>query len=106
MRAGQLRQRLTFQKETRARDSFNEEVVTWADHCTVWGSVNPNAGRKFYEALQSSSEVSGEVRIRYRTDILPTMRIKHGSRILAIVSIVNPQERDRELLIYYKEVLD
>jgi len=106
MRAGALRQRLTFQKETRARNSFNEEVVTWATHVTVWGSVTPNAGKKYYEALQANAEVTGEVRIRYRSDILPTMRILHGSRVLEIVAIANPQERDRELLIYYKESLD
>jgi len=106
MRAGQLRQRLIFQKETRARNSFNEDAVTWAEHCTVWGSILPNAGRKYYEALQGSSEVTGEAHIRYRTDILPTMRILHGSRVLSIVSIVNPQERNKELLIYYKEALD
>ena len=105
-RAGQLRHRLVFQKETRSRDAFNEEVVTWSTHCTVWGQVLPNAGRKYYEALQGTAEVSGEIRIRHRTDILPTMRILHGSRVLEIASIVNPQERDRELLIYYKEKLD
>ena len=106
MRAGELRQRLIFQKETRARNSFNEEVVTWATHCTVWGSVLPNAGRKYYEALQANAEVSGEIHIRYRSDILSTMRILHGNRVLAIVSIANVKERDRELLIYYREVLD
>ena len=106
MRAGQLRQRITFQKVTMSRDSFNETVTTFENHCTVWGQVLPNAGRKYYEALQSNAEVSGEVHIRFRSDILPTMRILHGSRVLQIVSIVNPQEGDRELLIYYREGLD
>ena len=106
MRAGQLRHSLIFQKETRSRNSFNEEEVTWADHCTVWGQVLPNAGRKYYEGLQANSEVTGEIHIRYRTDILPTMQIKHGDRTFEILSIVNPQERDRELLIYYKEAQD
>ncbi|HUT68659.1 MAG TPA: phage head closure protein [Dehalococcoidales bacterium] len=106
MRAGTLRQRLTFQEVTRARNDFNEMVDSWSDYCVVWGSLLPNAGRKYYEAKQATAEVSGEVRIRYRSGILPTMRILHGSRILEIVSIVNPQERNRELLIYYKEKLD
>lgn len=101
-----MRHRLTFQKKTEARNSFNEMVESYADFVTVWGQVLPNAGRKFYESLQLTSEISGEIRIRYRSDILPTMRIIYGTRTLEIVSLVNPQERDRELLIYYKEKLD
>lgn len=101
-----MRERLTFQKKVETKNSLNEAVISYTDHVTVWGSVLPNAGKKYYEALQSTSEVSGEVRIRYRSDIEPTMRIKHGSRYLEIVSLVNPQERNRELIIYYKEQLD
>lgn len=106
MRAGTMRKRLTFQKKVETRNSFKEAVITYTDHCTVWGSVLPNAGKKFYEALQATAEVTGEVRIRYRSDIEPTMRIKLGSRCLEILSIVNPQERNRELIIYYREQLD
>jgi len=106
MRAGELRHRLTFQSVTRARNAEMEFVETWADYITVWGAVLPNAGRKYYEALQANAEVSGEVRVRYRSDIDATMRIKHGTRYLRIVSIKNPQERDREMVIYYREDLD
>ncbi len=106
MRAGDMRKRLTFQKKVETRNDFNEAVISYVDHVTVWGSVTPNAGRKVYEALQANSEISGEIRIRYRSDIEPTMRIKFGSRYLEIVSLVNVQERNRELLIYYQENLD
>ena len=106
MKAGALRHRLTFQKKTEARNSFNEMVVSYSDFVTVWGSVTPNAGRKFYESLQATSEVSGEIRIRYRSDILPTMRITNGDSTYEIVSIANVQGRSTELLIIYKEKLD
>jgi SPP1 family predicted phage head-tail adaptor len=106
MRAGTMRKRLTFQKKVQTRDGFNEAVISYVDHVRVWGNVTPNAGRKVYEALQANSEISGEIRIRYRSDIVPTMRIKLGSRYLEIISIVNVQERNRELLVYYKEGLD
>lgn len=101
-----MRHRLTFQRKTKARNSFNELVASYSDFVTVWGSVTPNAGRKFYEAQQASSEVSGEIRIRYRSDIEPTMRITEGTQTFEIVSVANINERDRELLIYYKEKLD
>jgi len=46
------------------------------------------------------------VRIRYRADLEPTMRIKFGDRILNIISIVHPQENHRELHLMYSEALD
>ena len=106
MRAGELRHRLTFQKKVRTRDSFKEMVETWEDFVTVWGSIKPLAGKRYFEASQLTAEVTGEVRIRYRSDILSTMRIIFEDKTLEIVSLVNIQERNRELLIYYKEALD
>lgn len=106
MKAGTLRHRITFQRKTESRNDFQESVAGYADAFTVWGSVIPNAGRKFYESLQASAEVSGEIRIRYRSDVEPTMRIRLGARTLKIASIANIGGRNAELLIYYKEVLD
>jgi len=101
-----MRERITFQKKTETRNSFNEVEISYSDHVTVWSSVLPNAGTKYYQSLQATSQVSGEIHIRYRSDIEPTMRVKYGNRYLEIVSMVNPQERNHELLIYYKEKLD
>jgi SPP1 family predicted phage head-tail adaptor len=114
MKAGRLNKRLTFWKETRARDSFQEEIVTWAQLATVWGAVTPNAGRKMYEAMQANSEITGQINIRYRSDIRPDMRITVNStatpeapvRYFEIVSIKDIEERHAELVIYYKEILD
>lgn len=106
MRAGQMRERITFQKKIETRNSFNEVEISYSDHVTVWAQVLPNAGTKFYQALQGTSQVSGEIHIRYRSDIEPTMRILYGNRYLEIISLVNPQERNKEQIIYYKEALD
>ncbi len=106
MKAGELKHRLTFRKVTRATNSMGESVETYVDHCTVWGSVHPLTGRRYFEAQQVDAEVSGEIRIRYRSDILATMQILFGTKTLEIVSLVNTLEANRELVIYYKEKLD
>jgi SPP1 family predicted phage head-tail adaptor len=106
MRAGELRHRLILQQPTQTRDNFGEMTTTWTDVARVWGAVEPASGRRYFEALQANAEVSGVVRIRYRSDIDPTWRISHNSRTLEIVAIRNLQERNRELLIYYKEAQD
>lgn len=106
MRSGELRHRVVLQKPTKSRSGFNEMTTTWTDMAKVWAAVEPNAGRRYFEALQANAEVQGVVRIRYRSDIDPTWRISHNNRTLEIVAIVNPQERNKELLVYYKEAQD
>jgi len=106
MRAGDLCHRITFQKNTPTANSMNEFVDTWADYVTVWASLVPLTGNKYFMAKQANSEVKGIVRIRHRSDITATMRIKYGSRYLLIDSITNVEERNKELDIYYREALD
>jgi len=106
MRAGELRQRVTLQKPTRSQNSFKEWVDSWTDVATVWGAVEPASGKQYFEAMQASSEVQGVVKIRYRSDIKSDWRLKLGSRVLQIISLVNVKELDKELHIYYKEALD
>jgi SPP1 family predicted phage head-tail adaptor len=106
MRTGLLRNRITIQIPTRTKNDFGEWVKSWADWVTVWSAIEPNQGKRFFEAAQANSEVQGIIRIRYRAGILPTMRVKYGDRIFQIISIVHPQERMRELHIFYKEALD
>ena len=85
---------------------MGEWYETYTDWATVWGSIEPNSGKNYFEALQSNSEVQGKIVIRYRTGVTPTMRVKYGNRYFKIISIVHPQERKKELDIMYKESLD
>ena len=106
MRAGLLRHRLTIQTLSRTQNAFDEWVESWTDWATVWGSIEANSGKRYFEAKQANSEVEGLIRIRYRDGVLPTMRMAWGDRIFKIISIVHPFERKRELHILYKEALD
>jgi SPP1 family predicted phage head-tail adaptor len=106
MRAGDYRHRLIFQIPQRSKNSMGEWVDTFADWATVWAAVEPNTGRRYFEALQASAEAQGLCRIRYRKGVLPTMRISYEGRTLLIVSIVQPREKREELHIYYRELLD
>jgi SPP1 family predicted phage head-tail adaptor len=106
MRAGQLRHRITIEQPTQAKNSIGEVVLTWSTFSTVWAAIEPAAGSTYYAANQLDARVDGRVRIRYRSDLLPTMRIKFGDRIFIIVSIIQPQENHRELHLMYTEALD
>ena len=106
MRIGQLRHRITIEKPAQGKNAIDEVVSTWSTLCTIWSAVEPAAGNVYYTAKQLDARVDGRVRIRYRGDLEPTMRIKFGDRILSIVSIVHPKENQKELHLMYAESLD
>ena len=108
MRAGALRHRVTFQKLTITQGSRGGTVEAWADHATVWGAVEYTriGSREFWSARQANSEAQGVVKIRHRTDIEPTMRIKYGSKYLHILAPVDHDTKNRELHLLFKEALD
>jgi len=56
------------------------------------------------EANQPNSEVQGMIRIRDRTGVLPTMRLKVEERYFQILGIIDRDERHKELQILYKEI--
>jgi SPP1 family predicted phage head-tail adaptor len=106
IRAGELRHRLTFQSNLPTANSFGEFADTWTDFVTVYGAIEPLSGQLLFTAQQANSQVQGRIRIRYRSDITATMRVKFGTRYFKILSIINQSEKHEELQILYKEELD
>jgi SPP1 family predicted phage head-tail adaptor len=106
MNAGDLNKRVELQIPTTSTNSMGETILTYTTRATVWAAVEPMSGRLLFEAQQANSQVQGRVRIRYRTDIKPTWRIKYGTRYLEILSIVNYKEANDDLQILYKETID
>jgi SPP1 family predicted phage head-tail adaptor len=87
------------------RNSFGEEVVTWSDVATVWGSVEPVRGREFEDVTRAGAEVTTKIVIRYRTGIVPEMRATEGDNVYDILAVINLENRDREINLYCREVL-
>lgn len=86
MRAGALRHRITFQTLGQIQDPGSGEMLPgWQ---TVWdkvpASVEPLSARDLIAAQAGQSEASGRMVIRYRTGVLPTMRILHRGDVYNI----------------------
>lgn len=86
MRAGKLRQRITFQAPGLTQDPVTgEQIEGWA---MVWekvpASVEPLSARDLIAAQAGQSEASGRMVIRYRPGVLPTMRILHRGDVYNI----------------------
>jgi SPP1 family predicted phage head-tail adaptor len=96
---------VTFQEKTVIRNDFNEEVITWTDVCTVWGSVEDLSGREFLESRREGAEVTTRIRIRHRSDIVEEMRAVHGSRTFDVEAVLEPTGRSRELVVMARELV-
>jgi SPP1 family predicted phage head-tail adaptor len=105
MNPGELRHRITIQKLVNTQDTFGQPVEQWSDVVTVWASVNPIVGKEFFAAETVNSEVSHKIRIRYKQNITPDMRIKFKDRYFSIQSVIDYQERNIELQLMCKELV-
>ncbi len=100
MRAGRLREIVTFQRRSTAQDGFGEQSKDYTDLATVWGAVEPLSGREFFAAQQVQSDVSVRVTCRYSSAIAGVTekdRIQHGAVFYDIRSVIDVDSRHREL---------
>lgn len=107
MDIGSLRHRVSiYDKGTVVRNATGEEIPAYDTLvATVWGAVEPTSGREFIEANQVQADVTMRIRIRYRADIRPEMRVVEGTHTYAINSILDQRGERKELHLMCQEVL-
>lgn len=98
MRAGRMRERVTLQSKSVARDSIGGEIVTWVDEAEVWAEVAPLRGREYFTAEQFEAETTTRVCIRYRSDLALTSvwRLTWREQQYEIEEVIDVEARDRE----------
>ena len=103
MRAGKLRHLVTIQKRTLASDGgYEPHTASWSTFATVWGAPDPQSGRETTldpQSGQEQAEVSHRWRIRYTAGVTADHRILWGSRTFDIRSVLNIDERSREMVL-------
>lgn len=107
MEAGKLRHKITIQQEipSSTPDTYGQHPVTWTDVITVRASVVPNKGREYYAAIAAQSDVEIVFGMRYVSLVKNNMRVLYNNEQYEILSAVNVEERNRELIIYAKKVI-
>lgn len=99
LRIGNLRHRITFQVPITTVNEIGEEVTGYSDFKTVWAAIEPLHGREFEEGNKNSNEVTHRIKIRYTPGLSGDMKIIYKNREFDIQSIINVNERNRELHI-------
>jgi len=106
VRIGELRSRVTLQRESRVADGGGGYANVWTDlgaSPTVWARIEPLRGREVLQALKLQAPVSHLVTLRNRADVTAGMRLVAGGRAFNIRAAINLEERGRWLELLCEE---
>jgi SPP1 family predicted phage head-tail adaptor len=103
MRAGDLKKRITFQYQTKVADGMGGFTVSYVDACTVYAAIWPVSASEVVQANSAAMVVSHRIRMRYRSVLKASWRVKFGERYFNIVSIINPNTENKMLDLMVKE---
>lgn len=107
MRAGQLNKKIEIHRAYVDRNARGEDVTRWRTAAQVWARVTQLSGDERVAAMQVHAEAKWEVELRWRSDLRTTDRIVyktlHATHTLEIVSVVDPDERKRRLILTCSE---
>jgi SPP1 family predicted phage head-tail adaptor len=103
MKIGDLNKQIELQYTTKVPDNMGGFVNTFVTSATVWATIWPTSANEMVAANATSMVVTHKIRIRFRTAIKPSWRIKYGDKFYSIVSIINPNMANRWLDIMAKE---
>jgi SPP1 family predicted phage head-tail adaptor len=111
MRSGDLRKRVTLQRRDTTKDSYGQQVNTWADVATVWASIEGLSARELLAAQSVQSEVSHRITVRYRSELsdpkaVAAMRAVYNGRLFDISGAMNLDERNRTVELLCAEGLN
>ena len=104
MRAGRLRHRGVIEEKAVSRDAYGAEAVTWTEVATGWMGVERVGGREWFQAQGMQAEVTARLRMRYRAGVRPEMRVRVNGHTYDIVTVIDVQERGRELEVMVREI--
>jgi len=101
---GELRQRVSLQAKAFTKtEGIPQE--NWTTVAAVWAAIADLSGKEYFQAASVQSEVTTRIRIRFRGGINPAMRILNGTRVFAILSVIDKDERLREMELMCREVI-
>lgn len=87
--SSKLRQRITVQRKEMTRDGFGDPAVSWVDVATLWAEVVDRSGKQVYETEQQIDTAYTRIRIRYRNDIMPQMRVVYRGEFYEIQAVLD-----------------
>jgi len=100
---GDLNKRIEIQIPTMVSNGMGGFITSYSTTATIFAAIWPVSAAETVQSMQPTMTISHRVRIRYRSVLRASWRIKFGLRYFNIVSIINPNERGEYLDIMCKE---
>lgn len=97
LRAGRLRQRVTIQTRTLAKNQYHEQVATWTSGACVPADVVPFRAEEQTVADRLETQQRYRVTIRYRSDVSNKVRLLWGTTALDVHQVIDRDARGRVL---------
>ena len=98
--AGKLDKRIVIQENTVTIGADGSRSDAWTDDATVWCQFMKATSREFLAAQQVNSDVTHLIKIRKRSGITASHRLKFGTRIMNIVGPpIDTGERGEEMML-------
>ena len=101
--AGGLRTPVTVERLSLTRGSMGEVVEDWAAVGTFRARVVPFRGKELLENGKYTASVPVRIFAKYPTIATPADRLRVGSKILTVISVINIDELNREVEITAEE---
>lgn len=95
---GAFRTELILQRCVPQQDDSGGLTESWVEEAAVMARVEPASARSVFGADQTLENVTHRVTLRFRTGITSGMRFTRGGRIFNIVTVHDPDERQRYLV--------
>lgn len=103
--ARDYRHKLKFIQRSASYDEYGDPIDEWTTFKEgIWASKDPLLGNEYFNALTADTKVEVKFNMRYVDGITNDMRIQHGNEVYEILSAINVQSLNRELLCYCKLV--
>ena len=104
MRTGSLRHYVEIHALTIIEDDIGNQTEEWAKVAEVWAAVEPVSGKEYWAAAAAQAEATIKVTMRAPgVEVGPSNRIIFDGRTLEVESVINVEERNRELQLMCKE---
>lgn len=87
------------------QDAELTPIETWQTWRTLWAQPLPKTGREYYKFAVTDSEITEIFKVRYIGGITPHQRILFRCKYYEILSVINVEEKNIELVLTCKAVI-
>ncbi|MFM9943208.1 MAG: phage head closure protein [Hyphomicrobiaceae bacterium] len=99
---GAMRYRLNLEAPARTADGGGASE-TWQPVADVWAAIDPTSGDEAIGSEAIRGRITHTIHIRYRSGVVPAMRLRLGTRCFDILGLIDVGERHRRLRCLCRE---